>query len=112
MTLWKRVAGDVDDTIVAQLGGIDNLDTVASVEAHVWTLSSRANLTAAVADSAARTITVELGDETGWLATQAPIVATKWQVEYEVTFLDGSVKTWPEGPPDVIEVRPQGDPAA
>jgi hypothetical protein len=110
--MWKRVAGDVDDTIVPQLGGIVNLDAVASVEAHVWTSATRVNLSAAVTDSAARTITVELGDETGWLATQAPVVATKWQVEYELTFLDGSVKTWPEGSPDLIEVRPQGDPSA
>jgi hypothetical protein len=107
MSRWERVQGDVDDTITVTLGGIADLDDVTAVEAHVWTTSERETLSAAVADSAARTILVQLGDANGWLASAT---AATWLAEWQLTFADGSVKTWPAGKPDEIKVRADGDP--
>lgn len=107
MTTWQKVAGDVGDTITVTLGGITNLDAVQTLEAHVWVDGSDAVvLAAAVADSTASTITVDLGDATGWLATAG---YGRWNAEYELTFLDGSKLTWPQMRPDTIVVRGQGD---
>lgn len=108
MTLWKRVQGDVDDTITVKLAGIASLAAVQSVEAHVWWRTSHETLAASVADPDECTLTVELGAADGWLSDAA---AVQWEVEYQLTFLDGSVKTWPETP-DKISVRAQGDPPA
>lgn len=108
MTTWNKVAGDAGDTITVDLGGIANLDAVATVEAHVWKQGTApAVLDADVLDAAACTITVDLGDATGWLATAG---YGRWSLEYEVTFLDGSALTWPQLGPDTIVVRSAGDP--
>lgn len=112
MTRWNKVAGDIGDYITVTLGGITNLDTVTTVEAHVWKAGppvvAPVVLTAAVVDAAACTIEVELGDDTGWLAGAG---FGRWNIEYELTFGDGSELTWPQMEPDMIVVRSQYDPA-
>ena len=104
MTRWNKVAGDVGDTLTVALGGVDNLDDASSVEAHVWSGSTATTLTAAVDDSAARTITVQLSP---WLESATP---ARWSIEFEVAFSGGAVLTWPADRPDIIIVRQQGDP--
>lgn len=106
MTVWNRVQGDIDDTIVVTLNGIDNLAGVDTVEGHVWRGTTTETLDAAVADSAARTVTVQLGDADGWLATAT---AGYWRFEVQATFGDGTVLTWPADAADRIYVRAQGD---
>ena len=41
-----------------------------------------------------------------WLAGLTDVAAVAFDLEYEVTFLDGSKLTWPSGPPDTVIVRP------
>ena len=36
MTTWLKVRGDVKDTIVPVLSGVENLANVTSIEGHVW----------------------------------------------------------------------------
>lgn len=106
---FRRVQGDVNDTLVVQLTGVASF-TGATVVAHVWKDSGAAtNLAAAVVNGTTSTgspcgvCTVNLGS---WLATATP--SLNWQLEYQVTFGDGSVLTWPDGAPDTIEIRAQG----
>lgn len=106
MTTWNRVQGDVDDSIVVTLNGIADLSAVDTLEAHVWRGDTRETLDAEIADSAARTVLVHLGDETGWLATAEP---GYWRFEVQATFGIGTVLTWPADEPDRIYVRAQGD---
>jgi hypothetical protein len=107
MTTWQRVAGDVGDTITVTLGGIANLDAVSAAEAHVWQDGGTATvLDAEVADAEACTVTVHLGGTGEWLPTATP---GRYRLEHQLTFLDGSVLTWPQMRPDEIVVRSQGD---
>lgn len=109
MTQWNKVAGDIGDYITVTLGGIANLDPVVTVESHVWQRpADAATLTATVLDSDACTIRVELGDDTGWLATDA--TTGRYHLEHELTFGDGSKLTWPQMGADLIIVRSDGDP--
>jgi hypothetical protein len=79
MTAWRKVQGDVDDTITVVLNGVEDLTTVTSVVAHVWHgQATPINLSAAV---------------------------TVWFLELQVTFGNGAVLTWPSGRPDTISVR-------
>jgi hypothetical protein len=106
MTTWNRVQGDVGDTIVVTLNGVADLAAVTAVEAHVWRGATVATLTAAVTDADELEVTVELGDDEGWLATAA---AGAWRFETQATFADGSILTWPSSGTDHIKVRAQGD---
>lgn len=110
MTQWNKVAGDIGDYITVTLGGITNLDTVTAVEAHIWKqgppVVAPVVLDAAVVDAAACTIRVELGDDTGWLVSAGQ---GRWNIEYELTFGDGSELTWPQMGTDLIVVRNQYD---
>jgi hypothetical protein len=110
--LQPAVLGDVGDTRIVRLDGIEDLSGVTALEAHVWVgtrrVATQETLTATVLDPTERTITVNLGTDlvTGWL----PNVATRgeWNVEYQATF-GSTVLTWPNGKPDTIDVREQGD---
>jgi hypothetical protein len=107
MTTWQKVAGDVGDTITVTLGGIANLTAVSAVAAHVWQNGGSATvLDAAVTDAVACEILVQLGDTGEWLPTAS---YGRYSLEYELTFLDGSVLTWPQMRPDEIVVRSQSD---
>lgn len=106
MTTWRRVQGDVDRTLTVTLGQIADLSAVSTIEAHVWRGSTYETLTAVVLDADDCTVTVDLGDDDGWLSDAAP---GTWALEVEATFADGSVATWPEEKPDKIIVRAQGD---
>lgn len=102
MTAWNKVRGDVSDTIIVILYGVESLTGAQSVEAHVWHETTRFTLVAEVLNSADRTVLVHLGGVSGWLATAETKV---WNHEVEITFTDGSILTWPSGKPDTITVR-------
>lgn len=103
MTVWRKVQGDVNDTITVVLSGVEDLTTANAIEAHVWRRSvDSVTLTAAITDTVTRTAVVQLGGATGWLS-DALIAA--WSVDFQVTFVDGTILTWPSGVPDVIAVR-------
>lgn len=99
---WKRVQGDVNDTLVAQLDGVASLSAVTSIEAHVWRSGvAPTTLTATVLDATNRTVTVNLSP---WLATAT---ATVWNIEIQATS-GATVQTWPNGTPATLSVRAQG----
>ena len=104
--LKTAVSGDVGDYRLVTLNGIDDLDAITALEAHVWNTDvAPVTLTATVDDSTARRIRVELGGSSGWLATAA---RGRYHIEYELTF-GSTVLTWPGGDPDQIDVRAEGD---
>ena len=106
MTTWKRVQGDLKDTLTVTLDGVVDLASAVTVVAHVWRNGvAPITLTAAVTNPTTRLVTIQLGSTGGWLATAAP---TTWWLEVQVTFTDGTVLTWPAGTPDMIIVRAQG----
>lgn len=109
MTVFRRVQGDIDDTIDPIIDGIQDLTAVTAVEAHVWRRGVDPEvLTAAVADASARSLLVQLGDANGWLSDAAPGV---WNVEYELVLGVGTPAiTWPASIKDFIVVSAQGDP--
>lgn len=103
MTAWRKVQGDVDDTITVILNGVEDLTTAVSVVAHVWHgQATPVNLPAAVTDPVTRTVVVQLGGAAGWLSDAT---ITVWFLEVQVTFGNGAVLTWPSGRPDTISVR-------
>lgn len=100
------VTGDIQDFRTAVLSGIEDLTNVSAIETHIWQHGTTpVTLTTAVLVAADRTIRFQLGDDEGWLATEA--TPGNWLVEYQLTFLDGTVLTWPQTP-DVLPVRAQG----
>lgn len=101
MTTWNRDPGDVNDTIVVALSGIQDLNDAISVLARVTLGDVEVVLAAAVTDPIARQVTVQLGGVGGWLPTATP---GKWSFRIEVTFIDASVITWPTGSHDYIVV--------
>lgn len=106
MTRWYRTQGDVKDTLVATIEGVNSLANLTAIEAHVWLFGQpNATLTVSVIDPVARTVRVDLGDVGGWLPTAAE---GKWRLEYFMSFADGSKLTWPAPRPDIIYVRRQG----
>lgn len=110
MTVFRRVQGDIGDTIDPVIDGVQDLEDVTAVEAHVWRRGVEpVILDAAVFDPVARTILVQLGDAAGWLSDAAPGV---WSVEYELAFGASPSLTWPAGIKDFIVVTAEGDPPA
>lgn len=109
--LAPAVSGDIGDHRIIALDGIANLNAVTAVAAHVYLGSNQpthvALLAAAVEDAAACTIRVELGAADGWLATAEP---GTYRVEYQLTFANGDVLTWPAPPGDRLSVRADADP--
>lgn len=107
-TLSAVTTGDVDVVKVLQLGGVADLSSVDSVEAHVWRPGSAVTtLTATVSDAANRYVSVHLGGAGGWLPSlsiNGRRVRT-YYLDVEVTFTDGSVLTWSTA---VLPVRGQG----
>lgn len=100
MAEWHRVRGDVKDTIVAQLGGIADLSTATDVIGIITQDGETfSQLDGSVSDAASSQVTISLA---AWLPTAAE---GDWWIEYEVTFGDGSSKTWPERGQDRIHVR-------
>lgn len=92
-------SGDIGIVKVLQLGGVDDLDDVASVEAHVWSKArtpSVTTLSASVTDSANRYVSVALGAAGGWLPTlDVPAREERtYFLDIEVTWNDGGVTTW------------------
>jgi hypothetical protein len=110
VTTWKRVQGDVNDTAVVDLHGIDAI-TGCTVVGHIWQDGvASENLTGSVTTAVATAtvpcaVTIVLGGASGWLSDAAPGV---WSFEQQLTFPDTSVLTWPAGGVDNIVVRAQG----
>lgn len=102
--VWRRVQGDINDTITGVLNGVQDLAAATAVEAHVWRRDSLTTetLAAAITDPVARTVVVQLGGAAGWLSDAA---VANWLVDVEVLFADGTTLSWPAGPPGVIAVR-------
>jgi hypothetical protein len=98
---WKRYKGDVEDTIIVQIGGVTNLDLVTAVIGQVYPEDRSAAhvvLTAAVTDSPNRLVTIQLGT---WLQT----TATPGDYELKVRLSFGTKQwTWPEEGHAVITV--------
>ena len=95
MRLAAAVAGDINQTRTRTL---DDLVDVSSSEveivAHIWTGDTTpAELECDLIDSDRGTITIDFGDEYGWLAVEAS--AGVWLLVYEVTFGDGDQYTLP-----------------
>ena len=91
--------GDIGETVDVILDGVDNLDLLDSIEAHVWTGDEAVTtLDVTVVSSSDRRVRVDLG-ATGadWLPTlvhdQGEIVLYNLQIE--VTWTDASESTWP-----------------
>lgn len=101
---WSRHQGDANDFLIARIDGVDDLASVTAVTASVrFAGGSPVVLTAAVLDTAARTVRVSLSP---WIATAA---LGCWRLGIHLTFTGpvGSL-TWPEpryGPAE-IEVGP------
>lgn len=89
---WRRVQGDVDDTIVSDLDGVADLTGVTSVTARVWRtvapVSSTA-LTGAIVDSPTAVVSINLST---WLLTAAP---GWWNVMIKATWASSATRSWP-----------------
>lgn len=109
MTQLKSAkSGDVGDyRIIGLYDGSDcdptDLSTVTQVQAFVKKLSQTATLEGSVEDAPNGQIRIELGElPDDWLPS-GPTKGT-WKIEYELTFSDGRVITWPGTDYDEIEV--------
>lgn len=106
--LRSAKSGDVGDYRIIGLYDGSNCDptdltTVTQVQAFVKRHSQTATLAGSVEDASEGLIRIELGQTSGdWL----PDGPTKgeWKIEYELTFNDGRVITWPGDDYDSIEV--------
>ena len=110
MRLAAAVAGDINQT---RMRALDDLVDVASSEveivAHIWKGDlDPAELDCDLTDSDTGTITIDFGDEYGWLAVEA--TAGVWLLVYEVTFGDGDQYTVPAIWPDEIRVSDYPEP--
>lgn len=102
---WTRVRGDVNDTITAQIGGVDDLNAVTNVTARVWRKGvTPIALTGTVLDAAERTITVNLST---WLSSTS-LVTGQWWIDFKLHF-GADQRTWPSGAPAQIVVRSETD---
>ena len=100
MTEYHRVRGDVNDSLVIELRGVDSLATVISVEAHVsYGGANPTTLPAAVESATLRTVRIDLS---AWLPTAT---AGAWDLETQPVFGDGSSPTFPSKGTDKIIVR-------
>jgi len=98
------VIGDTAKALGVQLGGLANLDAVASIAVHVWFPGLPVTTIAAtIVSSPLRTISFNIGAFLTNVATQA----LTYFVEYELTYTSGLKETWPPEP-DLLPVRAQG----
>lgn len=100
----ELVAGDVGATRQLEFVGVENLDAVTSIEAHIWRSVDRANtvtLAVELVDRAERLIKVSFSP---WLATAVP---GDWLLEVEAASPTDTV-TSPSGKPQLVKVRRQG----
>jgi len=108
MTALKpAVTGDIGDSRVLTLNGVNTLASATAVVAHVWTdTRASVDLDGSVTDAANSEVTIELGGVGGWLPTATPDL---YWFEVEVTFGSTATLTWPQDTPDTLLVREQGD---
>lgn len=102
MTLYQAVAGDNRSALPAQLDGVSNL-TGAAVVAHLVNTAPAGGsytLTVTVTDATERTVLLRI-------LSSDNIPAGDYLLEWQATFGDGSVLTWPTGGYDRVQIRPQ-----
>lgn len=85
--------GDEGDTAAFTLTGISTLNGATSVRALVQRKETIAILDATVTDAPGREVTVEWGTTGGWLPSRPKV--GRWDLQIEVTFVDGRILTWP-----------------
>jgi hypothetical protein len=102
-TTWDRKQGDLVDYIDVQLDGISDLTGVVSGEAHLTACDSAVAITATVTviDALNRIVRADLST---FLPTAIP---GPWDVEWEMTFGNGSQWTWPSRGRDRLNVYAQ-----
>lgn len=95
MSKWFRQAGDINDSIVAALTGVQNLTGVSTVEAILShpTIAS-VTLPGTVVSATDRTVSIALGGAGGWLATIA-VPGETYSVEIRALWADGTRLSWP-----------------
>lgn len=93
MKLAPCIQGDIDDTRVVRVDGIDSIPAGTTVRALVHRDPTTAVLVATVIDGTERTVRIDLGAAGGWLPSR-PAVGV-WKVQLEFTFPSGGVLTWP-----------------
>jgi len=102
-------AGDIGDTRTVRLDGVEDLENVEAIEAHVARSGVTATLSCSVADASERTVIIALGTaESDWLPS-GPATG-QWLVQIEVTFDNGDKLTWPSAGDRgafTLEVYPQ-----
>jgi hypothetical protein len=102
MSKWNRVQGDVNDTLTVTLAGLVDLSAATSAKGFVALGGqTTAELSVTIPSPSGLTLLVQLSP---WLEDA---VAGNWTAEWEVTFADASVLTWPDAGLDVIHVRDQ-----
>lgn len=107
MTIWNRKRGDVNDSIIVELCGIANITGatplgLARLNGVTVQLAGGVVVQAvAVGDDVKCSVRVPLGGAAGWLSAAA---IGEWKYETQVTFMDGSIVTWPGQGYDVINV--------
>lgn len=97
--IFKRVQGDVNDTVDVEIVGLADLDNVTQVKAFVWLRRTIVELTAAVQDSPNRIVRIQL---TPWLETAR---RGDWHLDEKLFDNNGQEISWPSGIPDWIRVR-------
>lgn len=96
-------SGDIGEERSTNLSGVANLDDVTGVDVHLRKGTTVVTIAATVTDSATGEITFPLGTvATDWLPA-GPEVGL-WEIEYEVSFSDGRVLSWPGDDYDEIRV--------
>ena len=105
-TLEPVVAGDVGESKLLQLTGVNTLADADVVKAYVWEplATSAVELSGVVVDPDALTIEVDFGDDSGWLATVAtPGTDYNFQVKLWFGIGAGPI-SWPNDGPATLPV--------
>lgn len=112
MANWGRVQGDLNDTITVGMNGVDSLADVDFIVVWATLDHTSAELVGTVLNAEGvyddfdrriepPSISVALNP---WLSEDPD--EGEWELDYEVHYLNGTVKTWPESDDrDYIKVR-------
>lgn len=101
MTIYRVVAGDNNTPLPATLNGVTNL-TGATIRAHLTPVGTGAthDLGVSLVDAAASKVQLSI-------ASTDAVTAGVYFLEWQATFPDTTVLTWPTRGTDVLLVRPQ-----
>jgi hypothetical protein len=103
MSLYLAVQGDNRTVLPAYLTGVSDLTGATAVVAHltgVYPATGTYSLGVTVTDPANRAVrlTIQSTDS---------VAPGEYLLEWQVTFSDGTVLTWPTDGYDLLRVRPQ-----